>query len=325
LDELDDDKIAYNRRIADVKLDETFQEIKNSSENIKQFIESLNLFKEFEEKINKYINDINYQYGISQNTIKKNKDYYDDLNDKLYELNVHSLQYYEKVNSSYHKTKELILESIDKLNELIEKCTNITFRTISNKYIEYKNNFNAIDAINKKEEDEQNFDDYTERIDDQTYTVKSKIKSYLIENDIQMDINFEDGDMKKPKIVGSLINKNRPTSFEIDVYSKFGQCGKFGRRINAQVNNISLSVDLNFDGGLNSGSFTTKTDFDEYMIKNYFYETKEIKQSKKIGYIEFPLPSICYEVEAQFPEGEKEEEIISAKKNETNIPYSFLN
>ena len=168
-------------------------------------------------------------------------------------------------------------------------------------------------------------DDYTERIDDQTYTVKSKIKSYIIENEIQMDINFEDGDMKKPKIVGSLINKNRPSNFEIDVFSKFGQkCGRFGRRINAQVNNISLSVDLNFDGGLNSGSFTTKIDFDEYTIKNYFYETKEIKQSRKIGNIDFPLPSRCDEVDAQIPEGEKEEEIISAKKNETNIPYNFL-
>ena len=92
-------------------------------------------------------------------------------------------------------------------------------------------------------------DDYTERIDDQTYTVKSKIKSNIIENEIQMDINFEDGDMKKPKIIGSLIHKNRPTNFEIDVYSKFVQkCEKFGRRINAQVDNISLSVDLNFDG-----------------------------------------------------------------------------
>ena len=325
LDELDDDKIAYNRRIADVKLDQTFQEIKNSSENIKQFIESLNLFKEFEEKINKYINDINYQYGISQNTIKKNKDYYDELNDKLYELNAYSLQYYKKVNSSYHKTKELILESINKISELIENCTNITFKTIADKYIEIKNDFNAIDILNKKEEGEQNLD-YTERINDKNYTVKSKIKSYIIENEIQMDINFEDGYMKKPKIVGSLINKNRPTNFEIDVYSKFGQkCGKFGRRINAQVNNISLSVDLNFDGGLNSGSFTTKTDFDEYTIKNYFYEEIEIKQSRKIGNIEFPLPSRCDEIEAQIPEGEKEEEIISAKKNETNIPYNFLN
>ena len=86
LDELDDDRLAYNRRIADVKLDETFQGIKNSSISIKQFIESLNLFKEFEEKINKYTNDLNYQYGISQNIIKKNKDHYEQLNDTLNEL-----------------------------------------------------------------------------------------------------------------------------------------------------------------------------------------------------------------------------------------------
>ena len=326
LDELDDDKKAYKRRIADVKLDETFHEIKNSSENIKQFIESLNLFKEFEEKINKYINDINYQYGISQNTIKKNKDYYDDLNDKLYELNAYSMAYYKKVNSSYHGTKELIRESIDKLNELIEKCTNITFKTVADKYIEIKNKFNAIDDINKKEEDEQDLKDYSETIDNKTYTLKTKIKSYKTENEIKLEINFEDGEMKKPKIEGYLINKNRPESLEIDIFSKYGQkCGKFGRKISAQINNISLSVDLNFDGGLNNGLFISKTDFDEYTIKNYFYETKEIKQSRKIGNIEFPLPSRCDEVKAEFPDGEKEEEIIPAKKNEVNIQHDFLN
>ena len=321
LDELDNDKIAYNSRIADIKLDETFQEIKNSSENIKQFAESLNLFKEFEEKINKYINDINYQYGISQNAIKKNKDYYDDLNDKLYELNSYSLMYYNKVNSSYHKTKELILDSIDKINDLIEKCTNITFKTITKKYVEIKDDYNAIDEINKKEEDEQNLEDYRETIDDSVYTIKSKIKAFETNNEIKLDVIFED---ENPKVVGVLNNNNRPKSWEIDVYSKFGQkCGKFGRRINAEMNNITLSVGLNFNGGTYNGSFITKTDFDEYTIKNHFYETKEIKQSRKVGNIEFPLPSRCDEVVAEIPEGESEEEIIQAKRKEANIPYNF--
>ena len=234
--------------------------------------------------------------------------------------------YYEKVNSSYHKTKELIRESIDKINELIEKCTNITFKTITNKYIEYKNNFNAIDDKNEKEEDEYNLEDYNERIDDKNYTVKSKIKSYKTENEIKLEINFEDGEMKMPKIEGYLINKNRPESLEIDIFSKYGQkCGKFGRRITALMNNISLSVDLNFYGGSNNGSFIIKTDFDEYTIKNYFYETKEIKLSRKIGNIYFPLPSRCDEIKAEIPEGEKEEETIDAKKIETNIGYNFLN
>ena len=256
--------------------------------------------------------------------LKKNKDYYDELNDKLYELNGYSLQYYKNVNTSYHKTKELIIESFNKINELIEKCTNITFKTMLDKYIEIKNNYNSIDDININEDELELINNYKEEIDKKNYNVKSKINNYITNNEIKLDIILEEGDIKKPKIVGTFINKNKPKNWEIDIYSNYGQkCGKFGRRINAEINDISLSVDFNFDGGSNKASFNSKTDFDAYAIKNYFYETKEIKQSKKIGNIEFPLPSRCDEIDAGIPEGEKEEEIIDAKKNESNIAYNF--
>ena len=324
LDELDEDKLAYNRRIADVKLDETFQEIENSSLNLKKFIQSLNLFKEFEEKINKYINDINYQYGISQNNIKKFQNYYDELNDKLYELNSYSLQYYEKVNSSYHKTKEMILETIGKINESIEKCSNITFQTMVKKYEEIKNNFNSIDEINKKEEESELLINYKEKIDGTNYVVKTTINNLVTDNEIKIDIIFEDEEKKKPKIVGTTINKNRPKIWEIDVYSLSGQNGKYGRIITCEMNNVSFSVDLDFDMGSNNGSFNIKTDFDENVIKKYYYEMKESTQIKIIGGTQYPIPSYT-KVFVEPPEGEEKEEIIAAKKNESKIPYDFCN
>ena len=324
MDELDEDKLAYNRRIADVKLDETFQEIENSSLNLKKFIQSLNLFKEFEEKINKYINDINYQYGISQNNIKKFQNYYDELNDKLYELNSYSLQYYEKVNSSYHKTKEMILETIGKINESIEKCSNITFQTMVKKYEEIKNNFNSIDEINKKEEESELLINYKEKIDGTNYVVKTTINNLVTDNEIKIDIIFEDEEKKKPKIVGTTINKNRPKIWEIDVYSLSGQNGKYGRIITCEMNNASFSVDLDFDMGSNNGSFNIKTDFDENVIIKYYYEMKESTQIKIIGGTQYPIPSYT-KVFVEPPEGEEKEEIIAAKKNESKIPYDFCN
>ena len=323
LDELDDDKIAYNRRIADIKLDETLKVIKDSSLNIRQFIESLNLFKEFEEKINKYINDINYQYGISQNNIKKLKDNYEELNDKLYELNAYSLQYYKKVNSSYYKTKKMIFESINKINELIEKCSNITFQTMAKNYREIKDNFNSVDNIDKKEDESEFNIDYKEKIDNTNYVVKSTIKKYITDNEIKLDLIFEDEENKIPKIMGAAINKNRPKNWVIDVSSAQGQKGKYGRRITTELNNITLSVDFNFDMGLNKGLFNVTTDFDEYIIKNYFYEVKETTKIIIIGGIPYPISSLSKEQEIKPPEGEKEEEVISAKKNSSPIPYDF--
>ena len=329
LDEIDDEKITYNRRLTDVKLDETFQDIKNSTLNIKQFIESLNLFKEFEEKINKYINDINYQYGISQNIIKKNKDHYEQLNDTLNELKSYSLQYYKNVNSSYHETKELIIESIGKINELIENCSDITFKTMVEKYDQIKEDFNSFNYTipDKKVESEIFVDDYNETIESNNYNVISNIKNYVIDNEIKLEIISEEGETKTPKIMGKFTNKNRPKNWEIDIFSNFGQsCERFGRKITAEMNNVSLSVDFVFNGGSNKASFNKISDFDEYMIKNKFYETKEILEPKEIGGLIFFVPTGCDdELDTEIPDGEKEKEIINAKYNESNIPYNFLN
>ena len=329
LDEIDDEKITYNRRLTDVKLDETFQDIKNSTLNIKQFIESLNLFKEFEEKINKYINDINYQYGISQNIIKKNKDHYEQLNDTLNELKSYSLQYYKNVNSSYHETKELIIESIGKINDLIENCSDITFKTMVEKYDQIKEDFNSFNYTipDKKVESEIFVDDYNETIESNNYNVISNIKNYVIDNEIKLEIISEEGETKTPKIMGKFTNKNRPKNWEIDIFSNFGQsCERFGRKITAEMNNVSLSVDFEFNGGSNKASFNKISDFDEYMIKNKFYETKEILEPKEIGGLIFFVPTGCDdELDTEIPDGEKEKEIINAKYNESNIPYNFLN
>ena len=90
-----------------------------------------------------------------------------------------------------------------------------------------------------------------------------------------------------------------------------------------EINDVSLSVDFNFDLISNKASFNTKTNFDEYKIKNYFYETKEIKRSQTVGNLIFSLPSSCDEIDSGIPEGEKKEEIINAQKIETNMIINF--
>jgi len=319
LDELDDDKIAYNRRIANVKLDETFQEIKNSSISLKQFIESLNLFKEFEEKINKYTNDINYQYGISQNIIKKNKDHYNELYGNLSELNEYSMQYYKDVNSSYHKTKKNIQELIAEINELIEKCSNITFLTIRKKYNNIKDEFNSYSINNDNKKGDISNDDHYEVIDNKNYTIKSKIKNYTEENDIQLDINLED--IQSPKILGKVTNKDKPESYTIDIISDYGAKNKLGTKITSEINNISLSVEFIFDIYSNKISFNTKTDFDEYIIKKSIYNTTETTKPKQISGINFNIRSRKNQNETL--DNTEDEQIVEARHNESKFSYNF--
>ena len=322
LDELDEDKIVYKRRIADLKLDETFQEIENYSSNLLQFIESLNLFKEFEEKINKYINEINYQSGISQNVInritKNNKDNYEKLDNELNILKSYSLQYYNNVNSCYQNTKEKIHKLIDEINEIIGNCSNITFQTLANKYEEYLKTFNSVNDTVQKE-DEFNMDHY-EMIEKKNYSIISNIQNYVTDNEIKLNVTFEDGEIKKPKIVGKFINRNRPKNLEIELSSDFGETNKFITKITPLINNISFSVDFNFDICSNKGLFNIKTDFDEYEIIKSRYQTSEKIESTEVSGIIFQHRNRDKEQENK--EGE-EVETISAKKNETNFSYNF--
>jgi len=76
LDELDNEKIIYKQQAANLKLDKTFQELKKSSLFVLDFIQNFNEFSKFDEKISKYINDINYQNIISNNTINKYSNYF---------------------------------------------------------------------------------------------------------------------------------------------------------------------------------------------------------------------------------------------------------
>ena len=248
LEETDDEKIKYRQQAADYKLDQTLQELKNSSKSIKEFIESLNLFTNFEEKVNKYINTINYQNGVSEKVIKKNTEYYEVLSTKLYELNSLSLKYYDKVNSIYNKLKEFIINKIQSINESIEKSNNITYEVIANQYIAIKNDFSP---TNKKIDDKKesiSVDDYIKEEEVGNYTIKTTIENYKIDNEFALDIIFEkEENVKKPKVLGKVINKNQPKKLEINFSSKTGQtCGKIRKKIISEFYNISLSNDIIF-------------------------------------------------------------------------------
>ena len=325
LEETDNEKLTYDQQTGNLKLDKTFQELKKTSKSIKDFIQSFNLFSNFEDKINKYINDIEYQNGLSEEAIKKNPDNYDDLKTELIKLNSHTKKYYNKTNSTYYKIKESIIESILLINEYIENCSNITFETIANKYGEIKDNFNP---INKKDEEEKEsiiIDTYTENGgEDLSYTIETKVEKYKIDNEITLDLLFEDGKNKNPKIIGKVVNKNKPKKLEIDFYSKVGQsCGKIGRRINAEFNNITLSTDINFNGEYNNVQINNNFEYEEYNVKTKFYENIEVTSYIIIGGIQFTIPNICQEISRKVEGNENELEIIPSKNDNVMKTYSI--
>ena len=324
LEDTAEEKILYNQQSADYKLDKTFQELKNTSINIKEFIESLTLFNKFDEKLNKYISDINYQNSISEETILKNKDNYEELSMKLYELKSLSLDYYNNANNTYHKLKEFMVNKTEIIYELIKKCINITYETISNKYIFYIDEFNPTNKKIVEEKDSIVIEKFSQNVDnDLSYYVDSKVEKLSVDNEFTLDILFE-GESKKPKIIGKVVNKNLPKTFEINFYSKSGQmCGKIGRKIIADFNNISLSSNIIFDSGLNNAKINSNFNNEEYNVRTNYYEEVEHTDVIIIAGIKFEIPFSCQIVALEAPEGEKNLEIIPSKMNNEVKDYTY--
>ena len=320
LDDLDEGKISYSKNVSDIKVEQIFGQIMNDSLKLKEFVDTLNLFNEFDQKIKKHINDINYQYTSSKNKIEKYKDYHDDLNEKLEELYYYSINYYNNANLSYHKTKEFIFNLIDNINSNIEKCTNITFNVISKKYIEIKDKYQAIMKSNKDSSFYQDENDILQ--DGKSYYIAPEIE-HKTNNEFLLDVILLGGNIIKTQVVGSVANNNRPEKFEIDFYSKVGKKCRIGRKIKVIFNNMTLLSNFSFKGGDNKILINNILDVDEYEVKTEFYEEKEKIDYKTLGGITYPLGVKCIPVEIGIPEGEFNNEIIKSKKKELNITYSY--
>ena len=319
LEELNNIEINEEIKLGDVKLDIKINEIKNSSLLLKEFIENLELFSFFEDKITNYINEKNNQYIYTSYNLEKNKnknDNYDLMIQRLEELNQISTKYFSETKNIYNILKQNVIENINKINELINSCEKITYDTISNKYIEIKNNFNQINDLKNLEKNKLDIEPYKYQQTDNYFTVETKVENYKTKNKFTLDLIFENKS-RTPKIIGKLENYINPKIFEIDFYSNVSQHGRIGRKINVKFNNITSYTNIIIDVGLNQVNIITNFNFDEYKIETKYYEQKETRDSNvNIGtYYNIPSkPKINY---IDTPQEEKLCEI--PKKNLTFI------
>ena len=320
-----DEETNNDFNIPDVKLDSTMNEIKNSSMFLKEYIQSLDLFNILEENINNYINEKNKQYSYTLYNLEKNKnqnDNYDLMVERLEELNQLSSEYYSQIQETYNDFKEKINNNINAINDLVNSCQKVTFETISNKYIEIKNEFNTINDAQNVEKKKINIDPYDYKQTDNYFTVETIVENYSVINKFNLDLIFE-SETKAPKIIGKLENKINPKKFIIDFYSRFGQSNKIGRKIDVNFQNISSYTNIIFDAGLNQVNIITNFNFDKYTIKTQYYEERETKGSTiKIGNTEYTIPGMPITVNIDTPDEEKYCEIPA--KNITIIEdYSY--
>ena len=304
LEETDEEKIIYNQQANDVQLDITFEELQNSSNSIMEFLDGLNLFIDFNQNIEKYIYEINYQKKNTElllNGNRNNNIHYEEMVQRLNELNSYSLDYYDKVNISYYEMKELIYQEIKEIAKYIIICRDITFNNMANKYIEINESFNRIEeTINLEKNGE--FEDNIRQ--DKDYNVKTTLNNYKVKSEFLLDIYFEEDNIKKPRLKGKVVNKIQSHNLVIDIYTLTWQKNsKIGNKYKPYFNNIESYSDISYDANLNVAIIDTFFNFQEYKIETEIYQNREtIKKTNKFG---IELPTITPSI------------LTSASKNET--------
>ena len=203
-----------------------------------------------------------------------------------------------------------------KIDNLLDSCLKVTFGTINKKYIEIKDEFNQVKDSYNSEKDEIYISPYKTQQTDNYFTVETTVGNYLINNQLNLDIIYDNKE-KIPKLIAYLETNINPKKFNINFYSSVEQSDKLGRDITISFNNISSYINFVYDAGLNQATITTNFNFDEYSIKTQYYEEKTRTVNKVIGGMVITFPDVKTKENIDTPDEEKFQEI--PRKNKTYI------
>ena len=269
----------YKERVADKSVDENFYKLLNSSKNTIKFVETYEYFDKFIEKIEKYVKKLNISYKDSENTIEniyKDDDIYSILNNKLQFLYNLSINYYNDIKGNYNSLRKYIEESLNEINDLLNVCANITYKTFADKYEEISNDSEAIDKEQDKIEENINKIEHSSISQNSEYITVADITSIIKKARFKFSLSTEEeGNIKKPKVKASVINQMRPKSINFEIYSPFGTCGRNIQKVDVEFNNVTYSTDLNMDTKSTLINVTTVTDFETYQYTIGRYKVED--------------------------------------------------
>ena len=319
-------------KIADKAIDETFKRILSSSLNAKTFIYSLNHFDDFDIIIDENINKLNIAYKQSLQRIKVNnfpEDIYNNLTSKITELKNSTLDYYNNIKITYYRLKNYLQESINEINNDLKKCANITYQTFAEKYNDYTNiSINSINNENIGEITDSKIIDNQAKITVVNYTI-SKIQK---DTQFLFKVDFEDGELKKPRAKATIINKSKPGILKLKFIDEKEDQGDIIERIEAEINNVNFSMDFYYTTASKDINVITTTNFESFnygkdLIQLIPEEKEECDYIDLFGYVY----ENCYYVydysENNYNELEAKKEITIEQKNiieEGKIPESIL-
>ena len=284
---LEDKEDSFDRKVADKSLDEIFHKLLNNSHQIKMYIQSLELFEEFDKKISDSKINLNSAYKKAKKLILDNN--YEEeirinLENRLIDLKNNSLEYYSLINESFYNLKVYLNTSISKINDLLNDCANITYENFEKKYSEYLSKVIPVN-IEKKEGDTF---DYEDDVLVQNYQITVKAISEEIEKEAIFKYNYEydlieENGIKIPKLKTMIINLSHPKTLTIQLIKEITSCAKEIEEIVIVFNNANYSVSLDFSPNSEDILSTISTLFDDYQYTVERYNTTDSSEPICIG------------------------------------------
>ena len=302
-------------------LEDTLQKLLTNFENTKIYIETLKEFNDYDKIMKNNINNLNIAYKESKRLIKVSnfeEDIDNDFNNKLDELKETSLNYYNKINGIYYNISQYLNKSIENIDDILNKCINTIYDNLKDQYKKIADEEDPIDEEDTKVEEELNEISNNFKIEKTRYFISANIKNLLHYTRFKYNLEFENNDYRKLKLIVSIINKSRPKIMETDIFSFIGHCGKKGFLITTNINDVNYQMNLNYDTKSNNITYFTNANFDkyEYNIEQYELEDSYDNICITLDYINFCFPSgICENRTSLFNEKYFNEQKIITETN----------
>ena len=304
----------YKERIADKALDDTFSKVLISSNNAKSFIDNFETFENFDKIIAENLNKLNIAYKKSLKIIKDN-DYTDEIHNelmtKLINLKNFTIDYYTSINESFYNLKTFLQTSINDIYNNINKCANLTYSTFSERY----ESLSKVEEINSVKNDSLNEISDSTPVGNQNKMTDVEYSISQISQKIQFKFKIEfeeEGEIKKPKVIASIINESRPKLININFKS-----GNIIEKISVEPNNLNFTMNVYYTTKSKDLYVTSITDFESYKYSTELFQ-QENKENEECT-IEDGVP-FCFDY---YEYTEEQPKVLSSKKYKT-IPRKTI-
>ena len=314
-------------RIFDQGIEENFQKIIESLNNIKIDFDTLDAFKDIDKKITNNKDKINESYKKAKKIIEDNE-YEEEIKDYLFEKLLHltniSKEYNNEIYESYYSLREYLNNSIEDINNKINNIARLTYIIYNQEFEkivnETKSSYNSISETENIEFDLPNIT--YDKSEHKTTSVNYSLTDMKKEGEFTFDLKYKQDNIKKLLIMAKIINRNRPKKTNIDInYAEDGQCNKVINNLDIEFNEVNYTMDILFDSETNKINISTYTLFEEYKYYTETYKYNGSSTRQKISTIGNTMYIPNNDCKKQKKIILKEREAVIVNKTNENFSY----